>query len=98
MPFFRKSKKQDAPKTKMQIVEELENENGWPIIDNQVPAGKFHLFRSGLDYKWYFHLKSRNGKVILTSEGYMQKNMAIKSINRIKQIAPGATVVVDDLA
>lgn len=59
-------------------------------------AGKFHVFRSRVDDLWYFHLTSRNGQVMFASEGYMQKHMAIKTIKRIQEVAPNASIVIDE--
>lgn len=87
MPFFVKSKKKEPVKIAIH-----------PVIVPKAklsPAGKFHLFRGGLDDQWYFHLSSRNGKVMFASEGYKQKSMAIKAIKRIQEVAPSATIVND---
>jgi uncharacterized protein YegP (UPF0339 family) len=36
----------------------------------------------------YFVLKARNGKVLLTSEGYAKKDGALNGIETIRKIAP----------
>lgn len=48
---------------------------------------KFEIF-TGSDSLFYFHLKARNGEIILKSEGYTQKHNASKGIDSVKENAP----------
>ena len=48
---------------------------------------KFEIFR-GSDYQFYFHLKAGNGEIILSSEGYVQKQSCNDGIASVKMHAP----------
>jgi uncharacterized protein YegP (UPF0339 family) len=39
---------------------------------------KIHVFQ-GVNQQWYFHIKGRNGKIIVPSEGYKTKQSCIKT-------------------
>jgi uncharacterized protein YegP (UPF0339 family) len=56
------------------------------------PMAKFEIF-IGHDRKFYFHLKAENGKIVLESQGYTQKQHALDGIASIKRIAADAEVV-----
>ena len=43
--------------------------------------GVVELF-TGRDCKWYFHKKSRNGKITQPSQGYIWKSSAVKAAKR----------------
>lgn len=55
-------------------------------------AGKFELYtdKSG---EYRFRLKSGNGEVIATSEGYSSKSAALNGIDSVRRIAADAEVV-----
>jgi len=44
------------------------------------PKLAFHVFRSPKNGHYYFHLKSRNGKIVIQSEGYKTKAARLKTI------------------
>jgi len=49
---------------------------------------KFEIFQSPKNSKYYFRLKSRNGQVVMASEGYEQKSGAAngaKAVQRASQ-------------
>jgi hypothetical protein len=64
---------------------ELEIEFGWSNIKRS-RKGKFEVFK-GTDEQWYFHLKATDGKVILASEGYHNKQGALRGIQSVKKNA-----------
>ena len=45
----------------------------------------FHIFRSEKDQRYYFHLKARNGEIVLSSQGYRSKQSAEKGIAAVKR-------------
>lgn len=47
-------------------------------------TGKWEYWRSVKDNLWYFHLKARNGKVILHSEGYWTEKGCKNGIKSIQ--------------
>lgn len=47
-------------------------------------TGKFEIFQSEKDNKYYFHLKAGNGEIILASQGYTQKHSAEEGIASVK--------------
>ena len=54
-------------------------------ILNLFPSNtQFNLFKDKRK-EWRFNLKSNNNKILLQSEGYKNKQDAIKTINLIKQ-------------
>ena len=58
-------------------------------------AGKFELLvDKGGD--WRFNLKTSNGQVIATSEGYSSKASALNGIRSVQTNAPGAEIVERD--
>lgn len=50
----------------------------------EIPHPKFQIFL-GKDEQFYFRLKSVNGKVLVYSEGYTQKESAIHGIRSVKE-------------
>lgn len=53
---------------------------------------KFVIYRDCAgEYRW--HLKAGNGEIVATSEGYTTKYSAIRSAERVKQIAWSASIV-----
>lgn len=46
--------------------------------------GKFEVFESPKDNKYYFRLKAGNGQVILTSQGYASKASCENGIKSVK--------------
>ena len=53
----------------------------------------FTVWQSLNDGQWYFHLKARNGEIILRSEGYTSKQNALHSAGTVKVYAPDAELV-----
>lgn len=52
---------------------------------------KFQVYYSKAgDYRW--RLKAANGEIVAVSEGYTAKASAIKTVQRIKELAPTATI------
>jgi uncharacterized protein YegP (UPF0339 family) len=49
---------------------------------------KFQIFKSTYNYQYYFRLKARNGEIILSSEGYVNKQGCINGIASVKVNAP----------
>lgn len=62
-----------------------------PLVNKPVHTGKFHIFRGG-NKQYYWHLVSRNGKILAQSEGYERRDKCIKNINRIQEIAGNAVI------
>ena len=50
---------------------------------NRKPMGKFIIF-IGVDNLYHFHLRARNGKILLQSEAYSTLAMAKKGIRSIR--------------
>jgi uncharacterized protein YegP (UPF0339 family) len=46
-------------------------------------TGKWEIF-GGKNGQWYFHLRAKNGKVVLQSEGYRNKKNCYKAIASIR--------------
>lgn len=55
---------------------------------------KFVLFRrlTLRGYRWYWHLKANNGKVVAQSEGYRNRHDAADTIETIRAKAGSAVV------
>lgn len=49
---------------------------------------KFQIFRSTVNFQYYFRLKAANGEPILASEGYTSKQMCLNGIASVKTHAP----------
>lgn len=49
---------------------------------------KFELFKSDANKQYYFHLKAGNGKITLSSEGYVAKQSCKDGITSVKLNAP----------
>jgi amphi-Trp domain-containing protein len=64
---------------------ELEIEFGWSNKKRR-RKGKFEVFKSA-DEQWCFHLKAPDGKVILASEEYHNKQGALKGVESVKKNA-----------
>ena len=64
---------------------ELEIEFSWST-QKRSSKGKFEVFKS-TDEQWYFHLKAPNGKVILASEEYQNKQGALNGIESVRKNA-----------
>ena len=45
---------------------------------------KFEVFQSPKNKKHYFHLKARNGQIILQSQGYASKSGAVKGAQSVQ--------------
>lgn len=54
--------------------------------------GKFEVYQSR-DGQYRWRLKAVNGEIVAVSEGYVAKWSAKQSAERVKQIAPFATIV-----
>jgi len=64
---------------------ELEIEFGWST-NKRSSTGKFEVFKTA-DEQWCFHLKTPNGKVILASEEYHNKQGALNGIESVRKNA-----------
>jgi uncharacterized protein YegP (UPF0339 family) len=64
---------------------ELEIEFGWSNKKRR-RKGKFEVFKSA-DEQWCFHLKAPDGKVILASEEYHNKQGALNGVESVKKNA-----------
>lgn len=51
-------------------------------------SAKYEIFRSTSNNQYYFRLKAPNGEIILSSEGYVQKNGAQNGIASCQQHSP----------
>ena len=49
---------------------------------------KFQVFRSTQNNQFYFRLRARNGEIILSSEGYINKIDCLNGIKSVKVNAP----------
>ncbi|MDL2205536.1 YegP family protein [Eubacteriales bacterium OttesenSCG-928-N13] len=58
------------------------------------PHPKFEIF-TGKDEQFYFHLKAKNGQIVLASEGYTAKESAFKGIQSVGDNAPEAPVEIN---
>jgi uncharacterized protein YegP (UPF0339 family) len=47
--------------------------------------GKFEVYQSDKDNKYYFNLKAGNGQVILTSQGYSGKSGCENGIDSVRE-------------
>jgi len=54
-------------------------------------AGKFEVYTDNAG-KFRFRLKSSNGQVIATGQGYASKDSCLNGIESVKTNAPGAPV------
>jgi uncharacterized protein YegP (UPF0339 family) len=54
--------------------------------------GKYEVF-TGDDGKFYFHLKARNGEIIVPSQGYETKAGRMKGIKSLRRNAPFSRIV-----
>jgi len=48
---------------------------------------KFEIFQSQKNHKYYFRLKSRNGQVVMASEGYNDKSGALNGAKAVQRAA-----------
>ncbi|MEM1323339.1 MAG: YegP family protein [Bacteroidota bacterium] len=46
---------------------------------------KFEIFQSEKDHKFYFRLKAKNGRIILSSQGYASKQGCQHGIHSVKR-------------
>ena len=53
---------------------------------------KFEMWESTKDGQWYFHLKSPNGEIIASSQGYTTKDNCRNGIDSIKRYASNADI------
>src|SRR5438552_552638 len=51
--------------------------------DVKLRSGKFELFQ-GLDGKFYFHLRAKNGEIVLQSQAYASKSSAQKGVSSVE--------------
>lgn len=58
---------------------------------------RFHIFRrlTLFGWRWYFRGTARNGKPILQSEGYHNRDDAVDTVNLIRGQAATAPVSID---
>ena len=52
---------------------------------------KFQVFQ-GRDEQWYFRLRAANGEIICGGEGYSSKQMCLKGIEAVKNVAKDAPI------
>jgi len=57
------------------------------------PLDAQFVFFTGLDNRYYFHLKAPNGEIILHSQGYTSQQNAVAGKESVKLNAPTAPVV-----
>lgn len=55
---------------------------------NRMQNPKFTIFRSAHNNQYYFRLRSGNGEVILSSEGYLSKQGCLTGIKSVKLHSP----------
>lgn len=55
-------------------------------------AGKFEIYEDGSG-KFRFRLKSGNGEIVATGQGYTTKAGAVKGTQAVQKAADGAAVV-----
>ena len=46
--------------------------------------GKFEIYQSEKNEKYYFRLKAGNGEIVLTSQGYASKSSAMNGVESVK--------------
>ena len=44
---------------------------------------------------WFFHLRAKNGKIVLASESYTTQRACVKTVKTIQKIAADAAVNID---
>lgn len=49
---------------------------------------KFQVFRSSVNFQYYYKLRAGNGEPILSGEGYTTKQSCLNGIDSVKQNAP----------
>lgn len=49
---------------------------------------KFQMFGSSVNNQYYYHLRSVNGEIILSGEGYTSKHNCLNGIHSVKTNAP----------
>jgi len=49
---------------------------------------KFSIYRSSVNSQYYYRLRSGNGEIILSGEGYTSKQSCMNGINSVKVNAP----------
>ena len=47
-------------------------------------------------WRWYFRLRSRNGRILAQSEGYSRRIDAIGAVHTIRAEIPQAEIIDDD--
>jgi len=57
---------------------------------------KMHIWKSPKNKKWYFTLKSGNGKKVAQSEGYKTRAMCIKTASNIANLSYWAVYIIED--
>ena len=49
---------------------------------------KFQVFKSSINYQYYYRLRAKNGEIILNGEGYSSKQGCLAGIQSIKAHSP----------
>ncbi|RTY72576.1 YegP family protein [Flavobacterium sp. LS1R10] len=49
---------------------------------------KFQVFKSSINNQYYYRLKSKNGEIILSGEGYTSKQSCLNGIASVKANSP----------
>ena len=73
-------------------------ENANSVVEDQTvenpphyPNPKFEIF-FGINDQYYFHLKAKNGLIVLASEGYIAKESCYNGIKSVGINAPDAVI------
>lgn len=75
------SSKANAERAQGMLVRVMENAASGAL---EAQAGaRFEIFK-GLDSKWYFHLRARNGEIMLQSQAYTTKSGATSGVNTVR--------------
>lgn len=56
---------------------------------------QYEIFK-GEDKQWYWRLVAKNGKIVCQSEGYKRRSQAIKTAERMPELAD-TTAIVENL-
>jgi len=74
-------------------IKESKEVTEFPVeVEDHTPKPKFLIKRFGK--KWYFHLKSTNGKFVTSSKMFTRKNTAIEGAKALKRNAARAEIEV----
>lgn len=57
-----------------------------------MPTAKFKVWKSPKDKQWYFHMRARNNKITVPSQGYARLGGALRGIGSLKRDVAEAVV------